>query len=105
MPQPDDQLSVLDRVSITNFFGMDASRNPAANEGYGVGLLAINIGRNQRQPLHARLGLRPTKSENDNHVFSGTLYAMGALAGGNRLSIIVRLSGGRLVAATGVELL
>ena len=104
MPLPDDRLSNLDRISIAAFNGMDASRSPSVNEEYSVAQLALNIGRQQRQPLHARLGLRPCTSENGNHTFGGQLFALGALAAGNRLSIVMRLSGGRLVAATGVTL-
>ena len=104
MPQPEDNLSGLDRVSLTAFVGMDASRNPASGDEYNLGVLAINLGRNQRQPLHARQGLQALTSDNDNHVFSGQIFALGALSQGNRLSLVARLSGGRLVAAKNVQI-
>ena len=104
MPLPDNPLSNLDRVSIVSFQGMDASRSPTSNEEYGIGQLAVNLGRNQRQPLHARNGLQPVTSANGNHVFAGQIFAMGALQQGNRMSMILRLSGGRLVAATNCQL-
>ena len=99
---PNELLSQIDRVSITSFNGMDASRSPVVNQEYNIGQLAVNIGRRQRQPFQARLCLRPVTSENGNHLLSGHLFAMGVLSGGTRLSIIARLSGARLVAATGV---
>ena len=104
MPRPDDRLSESSRVSIPNFLGMDASRNPTANEAYGVGVLMINCGRQQRSPLHARIGLQPITTSNGNETMSGKIFALGALATGGRLSLIARLSGGRLVAAKDVEL-
>ena len=104
MPVPDDRLSNLDRVPIQSFVGMDASRSPAEGDQYNVGVLAINLGRRQRQPLHSRQGLQPVTASNGNQVMSGQLFAFGALAGGNRLSLVMRLSGGRLVAATDVQL-
>ena len=104
MPQPDDRLSESGRISIANFLGMDASRNPVANEQYGVGVLMVNCGRQTRSPLHARLGLQPVTSSNGNEVMGGRLFALGALSTGGRMSLVARLSGGRLVAASDVEL-
>ena len=96
--------SSISNVSIGRFSGLDASRSPAEGVEYDIGVLAINLGRRQRQPLHARQGLQPLTSDNGNHVFSGQIFALGALAGGNRLTLVARLSGGRLVAATNVVL-
>lgn len=104
MPYPDDQYSELGRVGIPNFHGMDASRNPTVNEDYGVGVLMVNCGRQLRSPLHPRLGLRPLTSSNDNEFMSGQIFALGALASGGRLTLVARLSGGRLVAAKDVQL-
>lgn len=104
MPRPDDRYSEGSNVSIPNFLGMDASRNPNANEGYGIGTLMVNCGRNIRSPLHPRLGLQPVTTSNDNEVMSGQIFALGALASGGRLTLIARISGGRLVAALDIAL-
>ena len=104
MPPPNDQASSIDSVRIPQFFGMDASRSPSVNEEYSIGQLAVNIGRTSRQPLHSRLGLRPCTSDNGNHDLAGDVFSMGALVGGNRLALIMRVSGGRVVAASNVTL-
>lgn len=104
MPQPDDRLSSLQRVGVSNFLGMDASRNPTANIDYGVGVLMINCGRKIRSPLHPRLGLQPLTSSNGNETMGGKLFALGALSTGGRLCLVARLSGGRLVAARDIEM-
>jgi hypothetical protein len=104
MAQPDDQYSQYDRIPIQDFLGMDASRNPTANQDYGVGVLMINCGRKVRSPLQPRVGLRPVTSSNGNETMAGRLFALGALSSGGRLSLIARLSGGRLVAARDIEM-
>ena len=104
MPLPDDVTSSADRVSVIAFNGLNASRSVVENAEYNVGISAVNIGRKIRQPLHPRLGLRPVTSSNDNHVFSGACLSMGALAAGTAIHILVRLSGGRMIAARNVEL-
>lgn len=104
MPQPNDEKSSSSRVSIFAFNGLDAARSKTANEEYSLAQKCVNLGRKRRQPLQPRLGLRPCTSSNDNERMGGECYAVGALARGNSLDIIVRLSGGRLVAVTDVEI-
>ena len=104
MPLPDDRKSQGGSILISSFSGLDAARALVSNDTFSVGQTATNIGRKTRQPLQPRLGLRPVTSENGNHVFSGECFAMGAIASGNRLSLVMRVSGGRMLAATDVEL-
>ena len=91
-------------IRVSNFLGMDLSRNLTENREFDVGQLCVNQGRQLRSPLHPRFGLAPVTSDNGNHDMAGVCYAMGSLATNGRLSLIMRLSGGRMVAATNVSL-
>lgn len=96
-------ISQINTVEIRNFWGMNSQRDPAAGEDYGLGALSVNQGRFLRRPLEPRVGLKPLKSSNDNHELAGTVFSMVAMPHASTLSIVMRLSGGRLVAARDVE--
>lgn len=98
-------MAEVGRVTASQFWGYDSDRDVDSNEDYGVGQLAVNGGRRQRQPLHPRVGLRPVTSSNGQTDISGKVFAMGALSQAGRLNLIYRVSGGRLLAARDVTLL
>jgi hypothetical protein len=89
-------------VYIPNFRGMDARRSPIENQEYAIGTLAINQGRDIRGPLHSRRGLKRLVSANGNHFINRRCYSIGALPQGHQLHLLVRASGGLLVAVKGV---
>ena len=87
MPErPRDQ---LDRVYIPNFWGMDVRRNPDSNVEYGIGELAVNIGRDQRSPLHPRRGLQRVMAEGGEAKVSAPVAALVVIGGGGSASAVV----------------
>lgn len=96
-------VSELRLTSISDFLGVDLSRDLDSGTDMGVGQVAENMGRSKRNPLEPRMGLRPVKSENGNHeVAASSFFGIGAMPHGARLNIVMRLDSGRLIAATGV---
>ena len=89
-------------VYIDSFNGVDAYRDVDDNQGYDEGVLAENLGRQHRRPLEPRVGLRPVTADANAEV-AGPVFAMGCMPQGGRLNIVMRLNGGRLVAAQGVR--
>jgi hypothetical protein len=82
---------------------MDTSRDVTDNIDFGVGVIAENLGRSRRRPLEARVGLRPVTSANGNHEIGSPVPAIGALLQGHRLTIVMRVTGRFLIAATDVK--
>lgn len=81
-----------------NFYGMDSTRTPVDSQEYGVGQLAVNFGRELRNPLHPRRGLRPV-SNPSNTTIAGPVLGMGIMLQGERSHLIARLSNGNIVIA------
>ncbi len=95
--------SDLGQVQNTNFWGLDAQRDPAEGNEYGVGVMSINQGRNLRRPLEVRVGLTPQTSSNGNHLLGGRLFALGAMPQGERLVLLARMDQGRVISIQDVE--
>ena len=93
----------LSNTHIANFYGMDASRNTTFNVGYGIGVLAINNGRELKSPLEARFGLRPTTSSNNASEFGGLLHSFAMFAQGTRIHALYRVDGGKVLTAKNVK--
>lgn len=93
----------LERVSIPNFWGMDARRNPDSNESYGVGAYCANLGRDLRAPLHPRRTLRPLTSDDGGHVQYRAVSVMIVMGVGGRMAAAMLDDDGNIRFARGLR--